>query len=57
MKKILLTGGAGYIGSHIAVALVEAGFEPVIVDEFSNSQRAVIAAIEKNLNKKKNKEI
>lgn len=52
MKKILLTGGAGYIGSHIAVALVEAGFEPVIVDDFSNSQRSVIAAIESIVNKK-----
>ena len=46
MKKILLTGGAGYIGSHIAVALVEGGFEPVIVDNFSNSDPSVIKAIE-----------
>jgi len=46
MKKILLTGGAGYIGSHIAVALVDGGFEPVIVDNFSNSEPSVIEAIE-----------
>lgn len=52
MKKILLTGGAGYIGSHIAVALVEAGFEPIIVDDFSNSDRSVIAAIESIVKKK-----
>lgn len=45
MKKILLTGGAGYIGSHIAVALVENGFEPVIVDNLSNSEISVIDAI------------
>ena len=52
MKKILLTGGAGYIGSHIAVALVEAGFEPIIVDNFSNSDRSVIHAIESIVSKK-----
>jgi len=40
--KILLTGGAGYIGSHTYLALVEAGFTPVIVDDFSNSHPAVI---------------
>ena len=36
--KILLTGGAGFIGSHTAVALIENGFEPVIVDDFRNSE-------------------
>lgn len=40
--KILLTGGAGYIGSHTYVALVEAGFDVVIVDDFSNSNRSVL---------------
>lgn len=45
MKKILLTGGAGYIGSHIAVALAARGFEPVIVDNLSNSNPSVIDAI------------
>lgn len=45
MKKILLTGGAGYIGSHIAVALVENGFYPVIVDNLSNSHESVVHAI------------
>ena len=34
-QKILLTGGAGYIGSHTYVALIEAGFEVVILDNFS----------------------
>lgn len=42
MKKILITGGAGYIGSHTAVSLVQAGFEPVIVDDFSNSEKSVL---------------
>ncbi|GAA4449949.1 UDP-glucose 4-epimerase GalE [Nibrella saemangeumensis] len=41
-QKILVTGGAGFIGSHTVVALVEAGFEPIIVDNFSNSEPAVL---------------
>lgn len=40
-SRILLTGGAGYIGSHLYLALVEAGYEVVIVDDFSNSERDV----------------
>ncbi len=40
--KILLTGGAGYIGSHTYVALAQAGFVPVILDNFSNSHRKVL---------------
>ena len=40
--KILLTGGAGYIGSHTYVALVQAGFTPVVLDNFSNSHPAVL---------------
>ena len=40
--NILLTGGAGYIGSHTCVALVEAGLVPVILDNFSNSHPAVL---------------
>ena len=44
--KILVTGGAGFIGSHTVVALVEAGFEPVIIDDFSNSERRTLSGIE-----------
>jgi UDP-glucose 4-epimerase len=40
--NILLTGGAGYIGSHTFVSLVEAGYTPVILDNFSNSHPAVL---------------
>ena len=40
--KILLTGGAGYIGSHTVVALAEAGFEPVVLDNFANSHPLVL---------------
>jgi UDP-glucose 4-epimerase len=39
--RIFLTGGCGYIGSHTAIALIEAGHEPVLFDNFSNSQRSV----------------
>ncbi len=44
--SILLTGGAGYIGSHTCVELLKAGYEPVIVDDFSNSSAAVIDRLE-----------
>ena len=41
MATILLTGGAGYIGSHTYVALVQAGHRPVILDDFSNAAEDV----------------
>jgi UDP-glucose 4-epimerase len=40
--NILLTGGAGYIGSHTFIALAEAGYTPVILDNFSNSHPKVL---------------
>ena len=40
--KVLLTGGAGYIGSHTAVELIDAGHEVVIVDDLSNSNEKVL---------------
>jgi UDP-glucose 4-epimerase len=46
MGQILLTGGAGYIGSHTYVELVAAGHEVVIVDNFSNARRDVIDRLE-----------
>lgn len=42
MSKILVTGGAGYIGSHTVVELIAAGHTPVIVDNFVNSQKSVL---------------
>lgn len=42
---ILLTGGAGYIGSHTAVALLAMGLDVVILDNFSNSKKSVIGRI------------
>ena len=44
--KILVTGGAGYIGSHTVVQLQKAGYETIIVDNFANSNPSVIASIE-----------
>ena len=44
---ILVTGGAGYIGSHTTVELMMAGFDVLIVDNFSNSKVTVIDRIEK----------
>lgn len=44
--KILLTGGAGYIASHTCIELVKANHEPVIVDNFYNSQREAIKRVE-----------
>lgn len=45
MAKILVTGGLGYIGSHTVVALQEAGFKVVIVDNLSNSSIKVLEGI------------
>jgi UDP-glucose 4-epimerase len=44
--KILLTGGAGYIASHTCIELVKAGHEPIIVDNFYNSQKEAINRVE-----------
>lgn len=43
--KVLVTGGAGYIGSHTCVELLDAGYELVIVDNFSNSKPEVLNRI------------
>ncbi len=49
LKKILVTGGAGFIGSHTVVELANAGYEPVIVDNFSNSNCSVLKSLKKIL--------
>lgn len=50
MEKILITGGAGYIGSHTAVTLVEAGYLPIIIDDFSNSDKSALDGLKTILN-------
>ncbi len=47
--KILVTGGAGFIGSHTVVELVNAGYEPVIIDNFNNSEKTVLKGLRKIL--------
>ena len=46
MKNILVTGGAGYIGSHTIVELLQAGYEVVSVDNYANSEPSVYKGIE-----------
>ena len=45
--SILVTGGAGYIGSHTVVELQNAGYEVVVVDNLSNSSRESLKRVEK----------
>jgi len=45
-KTVIVTGGAGYIGSHIVVKLCQAGYIPVILDNFSNSAPSVAKRLE-----------
>jgi|GEM_PF-1051035 UDP-glucose 4-epimerase len=44
MCNILVTGGCGFIGSHTVVVLVGASYRPIIIDNFSNSEKSVLAA-------------
>ena len=46
IRKILVTGGAGYIGSHCVISLIKEGFKPIIIDNFSNSYPDVIKKLE-----------
>lgn len=50
--NILVTGGAGFIGSHTVVELIAAGFEPIILDDFSNSDPKVLDRLESILGRK-----
>lgn len=54
MKRILVTGGAGFIGSHTVVELQNAGYEPIIVDSLFNASAEVIDNIAKITGKKPN---
>jgi len=46
-EAILVTGGAGYIGSHACVALLNAGFSVVVLDNFCNSHPVALERVEK----------
>lgn len=46
-SSVLVTGGAGYIGSHMCVELLQAGYEVVVIDNLSNSSRKALNAVER----------
>ena len=48
-KRVLLTGGAGYIGSHACVEFIAAGFDVVLLDNFSNSSPVVLERLRRIL--------
>jgi len=50
-RTILVTGGAGYIGSHTAILLIEAGYDIIIFDNFSNASKENVKRVEKLVNK------
>src|SRR6476620_2482153 len=52
MKKILVTGGCGYIGSHTVVDLIENGFDVISIDDNSRSTTFLLDGIEKIIHKK-----
>ena len=47
MSTVVVTGGAGYIGSHCSVYLLEAGFKVIVLDNFVNSSRKSVERVEK----------
>jgi UDP-glucose 4-epimerase len=49
---ILVTGGAGFIGSHTVVELISNGYEPIIIDDFRNSESFILDRIEQIVNRK-----
>lgn len=49
--SILVTGGAGYIGSHTVVELLNKGDDVIVVDNFSNSKKDVLKSIKEITNK------
>lgn len=47
MKNILVTGGAGYIGSHTCVELLSSGYDVIVIDNLSNSKAASLERVQK----------
>jgi len=52
MKKVMVTGGCGYIGSHTLVDLIENGYEVISVDNNSRSSSRILEGVEKITGKK-----
>ncbi|MBP3713461.1 MAG: UDP-glucose 4-epimerase GalE [Bacilli bacterium] len=52
IKNVLVTGGVGYIGSHTVLSLIEHGYNPIIIDNLSNSSEKVLPRLEKISSKK-----
>jgi UDP-glucose 4-epimerase len=52
MKKVFITGGAGFVGLHCAVSLLNNGYTPIIIDNFSNSYSNAIKKLKELSNKK-----
>ena len=52
METVLVTGGAGYIGSHTVLDLIKKGFDVIIADDFSNSSKKVISILERLADRK-----
>ncbi|MDE5616309.1 MAG: UDP-glucose 4-epimerase GalE [Clostridia bacterium] len=50
--SVLVTGGAGYIGSHTVIELIANGYEPIIVDNLCNSKKVAVERVEKIVGKK-----
>ncbi len=50
--NIIVTGGAGFIGSHTVVALIESGYTPIIIDDFRNSESFILDRLEQITNQK-----
>ncbi|HHK7632082.1 TPA: GDP-mannose 4,6-dehydratase, partial [Streptococcus pneumoniae] len=54
MKSLLITGGAGYIGSHTVLDLLDNNYEVTIIDDLSNSKKKVIESIKQISKKSRN---
>jgi UDP-glucose 4-epimerase len=53
-KRVLVTGGAGYIGAHTVIELMNAGYEAVLIDNFAKSDQTLLKGLEKITGKKPN---